>query len=146
MNSRFAYFTVPANWQQTDILKEVTFKATLSGGSGGQNVNKVSSKMEMYWTPANCVFLDQEKIDKILLKLNLKLSSTGELRLVCDEERSQLQNKEKLITKFYKLLASCFIEQKPRRASKPTKSSVANRLDGKKIKKEVKKGRGKIDY
>ena len=90
MNSRFAYFTVPANWQQTDILKEVTFKATLSGGSGGQNVNKVSSKMEMYWTPANCVFLGQEKIDKILLKLNSKLSSTGELRLVCDEERSQL--------------------------------------------------------
>ncbi|MBC7391307.1 MAG: aminoacyl-tRNA hydrolase [Opitutaceae bacterium] len=146
MNSRFAFYTIPANWQQTDIIKEVTFKATLSGGSGGQNVNKVSSKMELYWSPGNCVVLDQEKKDKILLKLAPKLSGTGEIRLVCDEERSQLQNKEKLITKFYRLLASCFEEQKARRASKPTKSSVANRLEGKKFKKEIKKGRGKIDF
>ncbi len=146
MNSRFAYFTVPANWQKTDIIREVSFKATLSGGSGGQNVNKVSTKMELYWTPEDSMVLEQEKKDKVLERLASKLSGAGELRLVCDEERSQLQNKEKLITKFYRLLASCFEVQKPRRASKPTRSSVANRLGEKKMKKEIKKGRGKIDY
>ena len=146
MNLRFSYFTFPSNWATTDILKEVTFKATLSGGSGGQNVNKVSSKMELYWTPSNSNVLDQEKKDKVLERLSSKLSGTGELRLVCDEERSQFMNKEKLITKFYKLLASCFEEQKPRRPSKPTRSSLANRLGEKKIRKDVKKGRGKIDF
>jgi ribosome-associated protein len=140
------YLQQPASWKEIDVLSEVRFKTSLSGGKGGQHVNKVSTKMELYWTPAHSAMLENEAKERIVQKLADRLNSEGELRLVCDEVRSQMMNKERLIEKFYKLLASCFKEPKPRRATKPTKSSVVNRLDEKKVRKEVKKGRGKIDY
>jgi ribosome-associated protein len=102
--------------------------------------------MELYWNPANSTVLGEDTIARIIVKQSARLSNEGEIRLVCEEERSQLMNKEKVIDKFYKLLASCFEEPKPRRASKPTKSSIANRLVAKKVRKDIKKGRGKIDF
>ena len=141
-----SYLEKPSSWKTMDVLTEVRFKSSLSGGKGGQHANKVSTKMELYWTPADSVVLGEETKARIIDKLNTKLSNEGEIRLVCEEERSQLMNKEKVTDKFYKLLASCFEEPKPRRASKPTKSSVANRLVAKKVRKDIKKGRGKIDF
>jgi len=141
-----SYLEKPASWKTIDVLSEVRFKSSLSGGKGGQHANKVSTKMELYWTPATSTVLGEETIARIIDKLAIKLSNEGEIRLVCEEERSQLMNKEKVIDKFYKLLASCFEEPKPRRASKPTKSSIANRLVAKKVRKDIKKGRGKIDF
>ena len=141
-----SYLEKPASWKAIDVLSEVRFKSSLSGGKGGQHANKVSTRMELYWTPANSTVLGEETIARIIDKLSARLSNEGEIRLVCEEERSQLMNKEKVIDKFYKLLASCFEEPKPRRASKPTKSSIANRLVAKKVRKDIKKGRGKIDF
>lgn len=146
MDYTFSYLQQTSSWKEIDILSEVRFKASLSGGSGGQNVNKVSTKMELYWTPANSTILDEKTKNRLISKLAKKLNTEGELRIVCDEERSQLLNKVKLIEKFYALLANCFKEPKLRRKSKPTKSSITNRLDEKKVRKEIKKGRGKIDY
>lgn len=142
----FSLLQQATSWKTIDVLGEVRFKASLSGGKGGQHTNKVSTRMELYWNPSQSHVLDEELRNRILHKLSNKLSSEGELRLVCDEERSQLLNKEKLIVKFYTLLANCFKEPKARRATKPTKSSVSNRLEEKKVRKEIKKGRGKIDY
>jgi ribosome-associated protein len=141
-----SYFEKPASWKTIDVLSEVRFKSSLSGGKGGQHANKVSTKMELYWTPATSTVLGEETIARIIDKLSARLNNEGEIRLVCEEERSQLMNKEKVIDKFYKLLASCFEEPKPRRASKPTQSSIANRLVAKKVRKDIKKGRGKIDF
>ncbi len=131
----------PSTWKTSGIIHEVKFKASLSGGKGGQHVNKTSTKAELYWTPANSSLLDQESIDKISAKLSKELSNEGELRLVCEEERSQLKNKEKLTEKFYKILAACFKIKKHRKPTKPSKASVTRRLDGKSIRKEIKKGR-----
>ncbi len=141
-----SFLEQPSSWHTIDVLGEVRFKASLSGGKGGQHTNKVSTKMELYWTPALSSVLGEETKARIIDKLANKLNSEGELRLVCEEERSQMMNKERVIEKFYKLLASCFEEPKPRRATKATKSSIANRLVAKKVRKDIKKGRGKIDF
>ncbi len=130
-------------WKILGVLKEVRFKASLSGGKGGQNVNKVSTKIELYWTPAASKLIDEEVKEVLLTKLAGKLSQEGELRIVCEEDRSQLKNKEKAIIKFYKLITACFKVQKKRKATKPTKSSVAKRLEGKSKQKTIKANRRK---
>lgn len=130
-------------WENLGILKEVRFKASLSGGKGGQNVNKVSTKIELYWSPAASYLIEEEIKQILLTKLVNKLSNEGELRIVCEEERSQLKNKEIAIEKFYKLITACFKVQKKRKATKPTKSSVTKRLDGKSKQKTIKANRRK---
>jgi ribosome-associated protein len=136
----------PETWRRTTILREVKFKASLSGGKGGQNVNKVSTKMELYWIPSASVILNEYQKAKVIRKLGDILSKDGELRLVSEEERSQLRNKENVSDKFYKLLASCFKVRKIRRSTKPTKGSNERRLGGKSIKKDIKKNRRKPDF
>ncbi|HSZ24188.1 MAG TPA: alternative ribosome rescue aminoacyl-tRNA hydrolase ArfB [Cytophagaceae bacterium] len=130
-------------WKTLGIMEEVRFKASLSGGKGGQHVNKSSTKVELYWTPAKSTMLDEEAKQKIIHHLSKELSNKGELRLVCQEDRSQLKNKEKAIGKFYKLLISCFKIIKPRKATKPSKTSVTKRLESKTKRKAVKKDRKK---
>jgi ribosome-associated protein len=130
-------------WINLGILKEVRFKASLSGGKGGQHVNKVSTKIELYWSPVESKLIEEEVRTMLLTKLANKLSQEGELRMVCEEERSQLKNKEKVIKKFLKLLTACFKVQKKRKATKPTKSSVTKRLEGKSKQKIIKVNRRK---
>lgn len=137
-------YNKPATWENLGILQEVTFKASLSGGKGGQHVNKTSSKAELYWTPAESTLIGEDTKNKIVSKLASVLSNEGVLRLVCDEERSQLKNKEKVTKKFYTLLASCFKIKKPRKPTKVPKSVIAKRLDSKARRKEVKQGRKKL--
>jgi ribosome-associated protein len=132
--------------EKIGILREVKFKASLSGGKGGQNVNKVSTKIELYWKPADSKILNEEIKNKILSKIGSKLNKEGELRIVCEENRSQLKNKQKAIEKFYKLLTNCFKEKKKRRSTKPTKSSVKKRLEGKSKQKNLKAGRKKPEF
>lgn len=130
-------------WENLGVLKEVRFKASLSGGKGGQNVNKVSTKIELYWSPASSYVIEEEVKQILVTKLANKLSNEGELRIVCEEERSQLKNKEIAIEKFYKLITACFKVQKKRKATRPTKSSVTKRLDGKSKQKTIKANRKK---
>ena len=146
MSISFSYFQKTVAWENLDVLKEVRIKATLSGGKGGQNVNKVSTKIELYWSPNESKILEEEVKQILLTKLANKISQEGELRIVCEEERSQLKNKEKAIAKFYALLCSCFIVQKKRRATRPTRSSITKRLDGKSKQKDVKAKRKKPDF
>jgi ribosome-associated protein len=141
-----ATYTDPETWRNSDIIKEVKFKASLSGGKGGQNVNKVSTKAELYWTPSASTVLSESQRVKVLSKLGPKLSNEGELRLVSDEERSQFRNKEKVSEKFYELLASCFKEKKKRRPTKRSKGAQERRLGSKSIKKEIKKNRRRPEY
>jgi ribosome-associated protein len=141
-----ADYHLPETWRNSGIIKEVKFKASLSGGKGGQNVNKVNSKVELYWTPLHSEILSEDQNTKVISKLANKLSHEGELRLVAEEERSQLKNKETVKEKFYKLLASCFKVVKPRRKTKPTKGSVERRLGGKSNIKDKKQNRKKPDY
>lgn len=110
--SQLSSYQKSDTWENLGVLKEVRFKASLSGGKGGQNVNKVSTKIELYWIPSESKLLEEDVKQILLTKLANKLSQEGELRVVCEEDRSQLKNKEKAIEKFYKLITACFKVQK----------------------------------
>ncbi len=126
-----------------DLSSEMTIQSSRSSGPGGQNVNKVSSKIEVLFNVAQSKLLNEAQILKITEKLGTKLSNEGQLRVVSQKDRSQLKNKELAIEKLYKLLGSCLIEQKPRKASKPTKSAVEKRIKEKKERSETKNLRRK---
>lgn len=128
-------------WKSSGVLAEVKFKASLSGGKGGQHTNKVSTKIELYWTPSDSYVLTEEQKEKVITRLASKLSKEGELRVLCEEERSQIKNKEKAIQKFCLLLSSCFKEKKKRKATKPSKASIARRLESKKKNQQRKQSR-----
>ena len=120
------------NIQNREFDKEFQFQASRSGGAGGQNVNKVSTKVELKFHVDNSSILTQEEKELILQKLTNRINSDGYLQVICQDERSQLKNKELCVKRFYELLRQALTRQKKRTASKPTRSSVKQRLDNKK--------------
>ncbi|MCW3086082.1 MAG: hypothetical protein JWP12_3448 [Bacteroidetes bacterium] len=122
---------------------EFTFKVSRSGGAGGQNVNKVSTKVELDFDVVNSQLLDEEQKQIILNKLTNKISKEGILQIISQTERNQLGNKEIVIKKFYELIQKCFVVQKKRRPTKPSKSAKEKRLTTKKRDGEIKKMRKK---
>ena len=130
-------------WKEKSIASEIVFKAVRASGKGGQNVNKVSTKVELYWSPAQSYCIDEYQKEIIIFKLASKLNVEGQLRVVCEEARGQLANKTMALEKFYMLIANCFIVKKYRASTKPTYSSVAKRLTTKNIRKSIKTNRKK---
>jgi len=116
----------------TGLEKEVLYRTSRSGGAGGQNVNKVSTKVELLFdVNASAVLTDRRKTI-ILEKLSNRITSEGILALKCDETRSQLANKEIVFTRFINLVKTALTPVKKRRPTKPSRSSVRKRLDSKK--------------
>lgn len=124
---------------------EFTFKTSRSGGSGGQNVNKVSTKVELDFDVLHSALLTVDQKIKVLKKLDNRITKEGVLQIIVQEERSQSGNKEIAIEKFYDLLNHCFIEKKKRRPTKISKGAKERRLKSKKIHSERKRSR-KGDY
>jgi ribosome-associated protein len=126
-----------------DFSTEFSIKATRSSGKGGQNVNKVSTKIELSFNlPASKLLSDAEKV-LLFDKWKNRLSQEGDIRIVCQEDRSQLKNKEFAIKKFYALLKKSLQKPVKRIAVKPSKAQVRERLEEKKHqakKKELRKG------
>ena len=120
-------YRIPEN-----LIKEFGFRTSRSGGKGGQNVNKVSSKVELYWNVSTSdVFKDEEK-ELIIHKLQNRINKEGFLQIVSEEDRSQLRNKETAIKRIFSLLLNSLKTEKPRKATKPNKAAIAKRLDNKK--------------
>ncbi|MFP5081963.1 peptide chain release factor-like protein [Pedobacter sp. JCM 36344] len=116
-----------------DIIKSVIFKTSRSGGKGGQNVNKVSSKVELVLhIPSAPFFNDQEK-SLLLEKLSTRLDTENNLHVVSQEDRSQLLNKERCIVKMIFLLKSALKLKKKRMVTKTPKSVIRKRLENKSI-------------
>ena len=126
------------------IIKEIKYKTTRSSGSGGQNVNKVSTKVELRFDLVNSLVLTEAQKSIIFTKLKNRISSEGILIITSDSERTQLGNKKKVRELFLALLEQSFRKPKSRIKTKPTKTSREKRLKEKKIKSEKKKMR-KID-
>lgn len=126
-----------------DILKAVTFKTSRSGGKGGQNVNKVSSKVELIFNIAAAGFLDAQ--EKMLLQERLagRLDQEGNLHVVSQEDRSQLLNKEKTIARLIALLKSALHVQKKRKPTKIPKAVIRKRLADKQSVAQKKESRRK---
>jgi ribosome-associated protein len=119
--------------KQIEILnKELSFKAVRSSGAGGQHVNKVSSKVELFFDLQYSKALSNDEKQLLFKNLQSRLSKEQVLILSCAESRSQHKNKEIVINRFLELLNLHLVVPKVRRATKPSRASVKKRLDNKK--------------
>ena len=114
------------------ILSELSYKAVRSSGAGGQNVNKVSSKVVLNFDLKNSKALTEE--EKLLLenKLNSRLTSELILILNCDEDRNQLKNKAIVTKRFLDIVTESLLIPKIRKATKIPKSVIRKRIKDKK--------------
>ncbi len=114
------------------LLKELNFKAIRSSGAGGQHVNKVSSKIELYFNIEVSEGLSLREKELLYKNLANRVSKDNILMLSCDESRSQHRNKELAIQRFFELIKQKLVRPKVRRATKPTRGSVVRKSENKK--------------
>ena len=122
---------------------EIWFKTSRSSGSGGQNVNKVATKVELNFDVAQSKLLTHEQKQKIFQKLSNRINKEGILKVTAETSRSQLENKHIAIEKFNKLITDCFREPKKRIKTKASKRSKEKRIQSKKMRSERKAMRRK---
>lgn len=120
-------------FSKQDLLKEVTFRTSRSGGKGGQNVNKVSSKVELNLNVKTSTLFTEDQRILVLKKLAKRINSEGVLQIITEEERSQLHNKERSLEKLQLLLKNALHQPKLRKATKPKRSAIEGRLRAKQL-------------
>jgi ribosome-associated protein len=127
------------------ILNELQYKAVRSSGSGGQNVNKVSSKVVLSFSlPASAALTDEEKT-LLQSRLASRLTDSQTLVLQCDEDRSQFRNKHLVTQRFLQLVENALKVEKPRKPTKVPKAVIKKRLDNKRRQGDIKQSRRKPD-
>ena len=131
------------NFSKTELQKEITYKTSRSGGKGGQNVNKVSSKVELLFDVSNSLLFTEEEKQLLNTKLQTRFNKDGLVQVICDEERSQYLNKEKAVERLIVLLSKALIKPKVRKPTKVSKQAKAARLNNKRIHAEKKDSRKK---
>lgn len=124
---------------------ELQFKATRSGGPGGQHVNTASTRIELTWDVAASPSLSGAQRGRLLEKLASRLDAQGRLRLVAQGERSQLQNREAAIARFIEVVRRALVVPRTRKPTRPTRASQEKRLREKKQRGELKRERGRRD-
>ena len=125
------------------IIKELHFKAIRSSGSGGQHVNKVSSKVELNFNLFESEVFTPSQKDRIINKLQHRLTKDGTLILQCGESRSQHKNKALVIKRFLSLIKAALIVPKKRKPTRVPKSVIKKRLKSKRKQSEKKVNRQK---
>ena len=125
---------------------EVSFSFARSSGSGGQHVNKVSTKAVMRWHPAHSKAISKPILLRFQTRWHNQLTSQGDLVLASDSYRDQPRNIEHCLLKLRQLLSSVWVAPKVRKPTKPTKASKERRLKAKKQRSEHKKTRQKVDW
>lgn len=127
------------------ILNEIEYKAVRSSGAGGQNVNKVSSKVVLGFRPATSAALTEEEKLLVAARLANRINAEGQLVLHCDEDRSQLRNKELVTRRFLQLMAAAIKPEIPRKATRVPRAVIQKRRDNKARNSEKKQWRRRPD-
>jgi len=132
--------------EKQKLIQELLFKAVRSSGAGGQNVNKVSSKVVLTFDLLHSQALTEE--EKVVLenKLANRLTSEQLLILQCDEDRSQLKNKAIVTKRFLAIIQAGLLVPKERKATKIPKSAIRKRIKDKKSLSDIKQSRRKPDF
>jgi ribosome-associated protein len=134
------------NKELIDITKELQFATSRSGGKGGQNVNKVETKVEARWCITNSVIASNEQKEILLNKLANKINDAQELIVTSSEDRTQLANKLSVIKKINRIVNDALKVEKKRKKTAIPEGVKQARLKEKKVRAEIKEGRKKIDY
>lgn len=121
-----------AEQTKEELIIACVFTASRSGGPGGQNVNKVNTKIELRFDITGSTVFTETQKQRLITKLKNRINSDGVIVLFESSERSQLKNKQKAIAKFIHLIEKALTPVKRRIKTKPTKSSELKRLDKKK--------------
>jgi ribosome-associated protein len=129
-----------------DLSPELIYSASRSSGAGGQNVNKVNTKIELRFNIQQSVLLTDEQKNILLQKLAPRITEEGDLIVISQVNRSQLKNKEEATERFYQLLTKALIPRRKRIATHPSRASKENRLSEKKRKAEIKNWRKRFDH
>lgn len=114
------------------LLAEVQFSASRSSGPGGQNVNKVNTKIELRFSVQQSAVLDENQKQLIVSKLKNRINNQGELLLTSSAERTQWKNREKATRKFFELIEKALTKPRKRKQTKPTEASRLKRIENKK--------------
>lgn len=129
-----------------ELVKELSFRTSRSSGKGGQNVNKVSTKVELIFdVKASGFFTEEEKL-QIHSKSGKAVKDDGSIHIICSEGRSQYFNKKKAIEKFFLLIEKCLKPVKERRKTIIPKEEKEKRIAEKKLQTEKKQGRRKVEF
>lgn len=122
-------------------LSEIALTAISGGGPGGQHVNKSATRIQLQWNVRTTRALRDDARLRVLDKLSSRLDSDGAVRIVAGEFRSQLQNRRAALERLQHLVARALIVPRTRKATKPTRGSVEQRLTTKRQRADTKKQR-----
>lgn len=135
------------NLNKDVIYPELQFKTSRSGGAGGQHVNKVESKVALFWNVSASAAFSPEQKAIINEKLSNRISKEGVLQIDASDDRSQIKNKRIVVSRFFNLLEQVLKQHKPRKPTKIPRSVVVERLDRKKRHAHKKQSRSnRIDF
>jgi ribosome-associated protein len=122
-------------------LAELEFRASRSGGPGGQHVNTSSTRVEVTWDVAGSPALSEEQRQRLLARLASRLDGTGRLRLVSSSTRSQLRNREDVTERLREVVAQALVVPKTRKRTRPPRAAKAARLESKRRRSATKRDR-----
>jgi ribosome-associated protein len=122
-----------AGIQERDLSGELIYSSSRSSGPGGQNVNKVNTRIELRYNIAGSSLLNDDEKAKIQAALGNRINKDGFLILVSQTERSQTGNRKKVTERFYKLLQKALMPVKKRKPTRPTLASKERRIESKKL-------------
>lgn len=144
------YHNSKKGWLSMSFIKipvrELNFYHSRSSGSGGQNINKVNTKVTLHWNIKKTKACSREIIDRFCAKYSTKIKNKETVIITSQRFRSQARNYADCVEKLHEMLQAVAIRPKTRKATRPTKESVQKRLGDKKRRSETKESRKKFKY